>query len=135
MKREILAAFVGSVVLFLLGWLTYGIILMDYFSGLSETMAGIYKSEEEMDLVMIFVGNVFGAGLLTYIFSSFKLMSGWLSGLKAGLIIGISMSAYFDFIMYGTTNLMNMQGVLSDVVVAGFNLAITGAVIGHLLKD
>ncbi|MBL7843133.1 MAG: hypothetical protein JNK44_04650 [Cyclobacteriaceae bacterium] len=47
-KKRILATLAGFVVFFLLGWLFYGILLMDFNAANSGTASGVMREETEM---------------------------------------------------------------------------------------
>ena len=58
----------GSAVLFLLGYLIYGILLADFMKNHSGSATGVMKDPKEFMIWLIAVANVVYGFLLTYIF-------------------------------------------------------------------
>ena len=56
-----------------------------------------------------------------------------MTGAKAGVIIGLLLGLGFDLINYATSNLFNLTGTLTDVLVACISGAITGGIIGWVI--
>jgi uncharacterized membrane protein len=52
------------------------------------------------------------------------------TGAIAGAVIGFLMATTYDMIMYGTTNVMNLNGVLADIAISTIMSAITAGAIG-----
>ena len=132
-KNRLLATLVGFVVLFLLGWLVYGMLLMDFYANNAGSATGVMRTEDEFIWWALILGNLFQAYLLVYIFGNWANITTFSDGLKAGAIIGLIMGLAFNLSMYGTSNLMNMTSALVDPLVSAFNMAITGGVVGFML--
>jgi hypothetical protein len=132
-KNRILATLVGFIVLFLLGWLIYGMLLMDFYGNNAGSASGVMRSEDEMVWWALILGNFFQAYLLVYIFGNWANVTTFSDGLKAGAIIGLIMGLAFNLTMYGTSNIMNMTSALVDPFVSAVMMAITGGVIGVML--
>ena len=132
-KNRILATLVGFIVLFLLGWLIYGMLLMDFYGNNAGSASGVMRAEDEMIWWALILGNLFQAYLLVYIFGNWANITTFSDGLKAGAIIGLLMGLAFNFTMYGTSNIMNMTSALVDPFVAAVMMGITGGVIGVML--
>jgi hypothetical protein len=130
-KQVLIGGFVGGIALFLLGWLFYGMLLVDTFAELQGSATGVEK--EEMDLPLLFVGNLFSGLLLSYVFGNWANISTAAGGLKGGAIIGFFTGASFDLIIYSTTNLMSLKGAMLDVVVWVVMTAIAGAIVGMVM--
>ena len=58
-KKRILATLVGFVVFFLLGWLFYGFLLMDFYAVNSGTATNAMRAETDMVWWALIVGNLF----------------------------------------------------------------------------
>jgi hypothetical protein len=132
-KNRILATLVGFIVLFLLGWLIYGMLLMDFYGNNAGSASGVMRAEDEMVWWALILGNFFQAYLLVYIFGNWANVTTFSDGLKAGAIIGLIMGLAFNLTMYGTSNIMNMTSALVDPFVSAVMMAITGGVIGVML--
>ena len=132
-KNRLLATLVGFIVLFLLGWLIYGMLLMDFYGNNSGSASGVMRADDEMIWWALILGNLFQAYLLVYIFGNWANITTFSDGLKAGAIIGLIMGLAFNFTMYGTSNIMNMTSTLVDPFVSAVMMAITGGVVGFML--
>ncbi len=131
-KKFLIGTVVGGFTYFILGFLFYGLLFMDYFNGNLGSATGVYKTD---DLVWwsLLLGNFAGAGLLTYIFLKWAHISTFKSGLRAGTVIGLLMTLSWDLISYATSNILNLQASLMDVVIGTIMTAIAGAAIGAVL--
>ncbi len=132
-KKRILATLAGFVVFFLLGWLLYGMLLVDFFNANQGTATGVMRAETEMVWWALIVGNLMQAYLLVYIFGNWANITSFGGGFKAGLIIGLIIGYGVDLTMYGTTNIMNLTASLVDPVVIAVMMGISGGVIGTVL--
>jgi hypothetical protein len=133
-KDRIIATVVGFVVLFLLGWLFYGMLLMDFYSSNMGSALNVYRSDSKMIWWALIVGNICQAYLLVYIFGNWAKISSFSEGLKAGAIIGLILGISINFNMYATTNIMNLTSTLVDPIVSMVMMGITGGAIGAMLK-
>jgi hypothetical protein len=121
----------GGLVLFLLGWLIYGVILAGSMEG-----APCMRSHEEVEhyLHWIGIGNLFTGLAIAYVFSKIPALSTFGGGAMVGGITGILFSIGWDCLMYGTTTMMaEPSGIALDVVISGVMWAIAGGVIAWWL--
>ncbi len=132
-KKRIMATLAGFVILFLLGWLLYGMLLMDFYQANSGTVSGVMREESEMIWWALIVGNLLQAYLLVYIFGKWANITSFGGGLQAGAILGLILGFAINLTMYGTTNMMNLTAALVDPFVGAVMMGITGGVIGYVL--
>ncbi len=132
-KNRILATLVGFVVFFLLGWLFYGFLLMDFYADNSGSATNVMRAEEDMVWWALIVGNLFQAYFLVYIFGKWANITTFSGGFKAGAILGLILGLAMNLTMYGTSNMMNLTGALVDPLVSMIMMGITGGVIGVML--
>ena len=132
-NKIVFAGLAGGVTLFLLGWLVYGMLLMDFMAANVGSATGVNKTEAEMSLLWIFIGNLSTGFVLALIFGKYGNIKDAMAGASAGALLGLLLSIGFHGIMYGTTNIMNMTGMGVDVVVSTIMMAITGAVVASVL--
>ena len=130
-KKFAIGTLAGGVAFFLLGWLLYGILFMNYFEANAGSATGV--SKESMNMVALFLGNLAMAALYTLIFLRWANISTFMGGLKAGALIGLLVALGLDLTMFGTTNLMTLNGMVMDVVVSTVMSAIAAGVIGWVL--
>lgn len=132
-KNFVWAGLAGGITYFLLGWLFYGILLMDFMQNMAGSATGVDRGED-MIMWAIFVGNLASGFLLSYIFTQIGNVNTAAAGAKTGFWLGALLSAGVDFVMYGTTNLMILRGVLLDVLVFAVLSAIAGTVVGWVIS-
>lgn len=132
-SKSIIAAVVGGVAFFILGYLFYVILLGSFFEANSGQVSGYMKDPADANILAIFLGNLAAAVLLTIIFDSWSNIRSFAAGAKAGAIFGLLVSLSFDLVMYGTTNAYNLTATLVDPIVGAITVGITGGVIGMLL--
>lgn len=121
-KNFIVGSIVGSIVYFLLGWLVYGILFKD-----------IYSSEEfPHSLLFVFLGCLFFASLVSYVFVKWANITQWTTGAKGGAIIGFFYSASMNFYIYSGME-VNYRNIGLDVVLSIIIGAIVGAVIAFVI--
>ena len=132
-KNRILATLVGFVVLFLLGWLLYGMLLMDFYQSNAGSATGVMRAEEDMVWWALIAGNLLQAYFLVYVFGNWANITTFGGGAKAGFILGLIVGFAINLNMYATSNLMNMTAALVDPFVSAVMMSITGGVIGVML--
>ncbi len=117
----------GGISYFLLGWLVYGILLMDFMSANTNTCAS--RPEAEMIWWAIIVSNLIFALLLTIVLK-WSGASQIVDGIKTGALFGFLMGLSMDLGFYSMTTMYNNLTVLIvDVVVFTLLMAVVGMVI------
>ena len=132
-KNRVLATLVGFVVIFLLGWLFYGMLLMGFYEENAGSATNVMRAEEDMVWWALILGNILQAYFLVYIFGKWEGMNTFGAGFKGGAIIGLILGLSMNFIMYATSNMMNLTSALVDPFVSMIMMGITGGVIGVML--
>ena len=130
-KNYFLAGILGGIVHFLLGWLIYGMLLMDYM----EENAGPALGVNRVDMLLwsIGLGSLLYGFFLSYIFSCVGQVKTAATGAKSGAWVGFLVAGAIDFTMYGTTNISTLNAVAVDIVAATVLASITGAVVAWVL--
>ncbi len=129
--KAILAAVAGSVLAFLLGWVIYGMLLMDYFESNSTHYEGLMK--EMPNLLLIYINNLIWSLLLAFIFDKWAGARSIGSGIKAGIIIGLPIALSFDLFILAGMNLFTPTLMVVDVLASTVITALTGGLIGYIL--
>ena len=132
-KQFSISALVGAVVLFLLGFLVYGILLTGFMEANTGSATGVMKSDEEMSMPLLFVGQLCTACLITYVYLRWASISTFKTGLLAGLVIGLLMAFGYNLVSFATSNLTTFSFAVIDAVIYGVMIGITGGVIGLVL--
>jgi hypothetical protein len=127
-KNVLIGGLSGGVAFFLLGWLIYGILLMDYMTSISPNIPGLNRSDSEFLLGILFISNVLSGLMVAYVFDLGKI-NGWLAGLKTGAILGFLVSAAIDSSLYSMTYMVSKQGMMVDVMASTLMWGVVGALI------
>lgn len=123
---------IGGVVYFLMGWLVYGILLMDVMS-IPEEFNSILYPEEEFKMVLMLVSCLVWGLLLTYILLNWGGINSFGSGLLPAAIIGALVSLSVGLGMAAMYKFSNIQNVFIDAVATAVISGIAGGFIGWYL--
>ena len=129
-KKLLTGGIVGGILYFLLGWLIYGMLLMDFMNNHPGTAGNVNKAEP--DFLYLIIGNLAMGFLLAYVFvkSSISSMAG---GLVTGGVIGLLLCVGVDSVIYATTTIASKTAMAVDVAAFTVMSAIVGAVVGMVL--
>jgi hypothetical protein len=117
----------GGIAYFLLGWLVYGILLMDFFSSGTNTCAN--RPEGEMIWWAIIASNLLAALFLT-LFLYWRKASGIVDGLTTGAIFGALFTSTIDLSFWSmTTMYSSFVPLLVEIIVSTALFAIIGMII------
>lgn len=117
----------GGIAYFLLGWLVYGILMMDF--SLANYNQCMNRPEADMIWWAMIVSNLVYALFLTLILK-WSGAKGLIDGLKTGALIGLLFSLTLDLSFYSMTTMFNSFGALIvDLIVSTIMAAVIGAVI------
>jgi len=130
-KKFLIGGLAGGVVFFLLGWLLYGMLLMDFMMQHSNTASGVFRSETEMIWWAMVVGNLGLGFLLSYVLNKAN-VTGAMAGATTGAVVMLLLSVSMNCIMYAQLNLWDTTSIVVDILVSAVIGAIVGAVIGWL---
>jgi len=116
----------GGITYFLLGWLTWGILLMDFMSA---NMNQCAARTDTMNWWAMIVSALAGTLLLTLILNWVK-AKGVINGLRYGALFGVLYASVVDLSSWSMTTMFNNFGVLIvDILVSTVVFAIVGMVI------
>jgi len=131
-KKLVIGGVVGGVALFLLGWLIYGMLLMNFLMeehGLPEP-TGVNRAEPL--LLYVFLGNLIAGFFIAYIFLKTNTAT-FFGGLFLGGVMGLLIAASMDTLNFGLTHLMSRKGVIIDAAAACVLWSLGGAVVAFTL--
>ncbi|MBK7409351.1 MAG: hypothetical protein IPJ40_15695 [Saprospirales bacterium] len=101
-SKLLMAGVAGGVTYFILGFLLYGLLLMDFFT---KNATNDVSRGDGMVWWSLILGNLFVGFLLAYIFGQWASIKNFMGGLMGGAIVGFLFSGAIDFSMYGTSGL------------------------------
>jgi len=129
-KKLLMGGIAGGVVFFLLGWVIYGMLLMDIMNANPGTAGNIGKNPP--DFLYLIIGNLAMGFLMTYIFIRANVNSLG-AGFITAAIVGLLMGVGYDCTAYATSTVISKKGMAVDVAAFTVMSAITGAVVGAIL--
>jgi len=131
-QKFILGGIAGGIVYFLLGWVTYGMLLKDFMAN-NMAAAGTMRADADMIWWALIVGQLAGGFFLAYIISKANATSAG-AGAGVGLVVGLLTCLTFDLTMYGvSTTITSLKGLAADVALSAVISAIVGAVVGWVM--
>ncbi len=117
----------GGIAFFLLGWLVWGILLMDFYSTAMNQCA--QRPENEMVWWSLILSNLISAMFLTLVlkWSGAKSI---VDGLKTGAVFGFLYAAGIDFSYWSMTTMISGMGALFvDIIVNTAFMSLVGMII------
>lgn len=128
--KLLIGSIAGAVTTFILGWIIFGMLLMDFMNSHPGLAGNIGKAEP--DYLYLIIGNVAAGLMFSYIFLKASINSLG-SGFINGGIIGLLMSVANNCIWYSTSTALSKMSMAADVAGTTVMFAISGAVIGLVL--
>lgn len=130
-KSNLLATLAAAVVMFLLGYLIWGIATVDFFE--SHSLSNIMK--DPPDIPLIFVSNLIAAFVLSSVYS--KWARGYHSGgqgFEFGVAIGVFTGIAMGLMWYATSEWMDFTGYIAEAIIEIIYYGIVGVVIALVYK-
>jgi hypothetical protein len=129
--RILLAALIGGLAFFFIGWLVWGILLMDTMQSLSNPVAGC---EREMPVMWsLALANILSALLYAVIYERWARIHTFRGGFLAGLLLSGILALSIDLSMFSFMSSWTLPVVALDwaanILVGG----IVGGIIGWAL--
>jgi uncharacterized membrane protein len=128
--RFVVAALLGAVSLFVLGFVLWGVLLMDFFQ--ANVITDVMKETPDPFWALI-VGHLAYATLLTLVIGVWSGATGAIPAMKTAAVVGLLMAVSVDFTMLATAEILNLTASVVDPLVTTVQSAVTGAVIGWWL--
>lgn len=136
-NRFVLSGIAGGIAFFLLGYLAYGVLLVDLLN--EHTGSAIGVGRPEVVFWAIGLGNLCWGFILAYVLINFANVNNAAGGVMPGAILGLLAAGSFDLVLYGTTNLYDFTAIVVDIItfaiLSGFSGAAVGAVAGAGTKS
>ena len=130
-NKILTAGVIGGISFFLLGWVFYGMLLMNIMQNNSSNMANLQR--EPMLMWALALGNLAWGFLFAIVFGKWAGINTAVAGAKAAAIIGFLAMSFMDLICYGTMNFMTINCMLIDIATGTVIAAIGGSIIAAVL--
>ena len=128
-KKLLIGGIIGGILFFLLDWLVYGNLLMNFMKDNPGTAMNVSRAQSDMQYLYLAIGNLSGGFLLSYIFVRANVNS-FSSGLVTAGVVSALLSVAVDVTMYGWSNIMSKKSLMADVLAYIVIGAVVGAIIG-----
>lgn len=132
MNKIVIAGMAGGVIFFLLGWLVYGIILMDFMSENSGLPPSLQKKMP--DMLPLAIANLAWGFLFALILGKWSTYLTIGQGAMRGAILALLVALFIDLSIYATTTIFNAKCLIADVIAMTAIGAIGGAAITWILN-
>ena len=129
-KKLLMGGIAGGILFFLLGWVIYGMLLMNFMNSHPGAAGNIARAQP--DFLYLVIGNLAMGFLMAYIFIKANVNSLG-SGLVTAAVIGLLMAVGYDCMIYATSTAISKTGMAVDVAASTVMSALTGAVVGAVL--
>ncbi|NJB71829.1 cation transport ATPase [Saonia flava] len=130
-KSNLLATLAASVVMFLLGYLIWGIATVDFYE--SHTLNNIAK--DPMNIPLIFLGNLIAAFAMSTLYGKWARGAHSIKeGFEFGALIGLLIGFGIYLVMYATTDMLDLTGHIVEGIIDVVYYGIGGVVIAIVYK-
>ena len=131
-KKFLMGGIIGGIVNFLLGWLIYGILLMETMHKHATHSPGVFREEEKMIWWSLVLGNFALGFMITYVLMKGNIKS-FGGGATTGFVVGLLTCLGLDTIMYAQMKVIGLTFIGIDVAVAAVITGIVGGIVGWFL--
>ncbi len=132
-NKFIIGGIIGGVANFLLGWLVWGILLMNFFNDhTSEVGKAVMRGDNNQIWWALIAGNLFWGFVLSYVLSKSGANSLG-SGAKTGAVLSLLIAASINCFIYAFQNIGDTTSMAVDIVANLVVGGIVGGVIGWYL--
>ncbi|TKC09636.1 hypothetical protein [Pedobacter frigoris] len=132
MNKILISGIVGGVVFFLLGWLVYGIIMMDFMSANAGPAASMQK--QVPDMFHLVIANLAWGFLYAIVLGKWSSGLSIAQGAMRGALLALMVALFIDLTLYATTTMFTMECILADIVAMTVIGAIGGAAVTWVLR-
>jgi hypothetical protein len=130
-KKLLIGGLVGGILYFLLGWLIYGMLLMDFMNSHAGSSGNVGRAAP--DFLYLTIGNLAIGFLLAYVFVKSNVNS-WVGGFITGGVIAALLSVGFDCMIYATTTTLSKTAMAADVCAFTVMSAVVGALVALVMS-
>src|SRR6187549_2176742 len=111
-KNVLFGTLVGGVVSFFLGWLVFGVLLMDFYTAHTVHYDGLMKQPEVYWAIVLF--NLAWGWVFAYVLDLANARD-WMKGAMTAGMLGAGIMAAFDLTFYAFYNLNSIKFLALDV--------------------
>lgn len=131
-KKLLIGGITGGILFFLLGWLVYGMLLMDFMNSHQGAAGNVQRAETDMQYLYLVIGNLAMGFMLAYVFLKGNVNS-MMDGFITGGILGLLIAVGYDCMIYATSTVISKTAMAADVAAMTVMTAIVGAVVAMVM--
>lgn len=136
-NKFLVGGIIGGVANFLLGWLVWGMLLMNFMKEHTTELGKAVmrkdaNGEDTMILWALIAGNLLWGLVLSYVLNKAGSNSAS-AGASTGAVIGLLVSAAYNCFFYAFMDMGDMTGMAVDIIANTVVSGIVGGVIGWYL--
>jgi len=124
-KISIIAATIGAIAFFILAWLIFGTLMIDFYLSNVIPYEGLIKDPPV--IWSLFLHGLSVSTLLSFIFHKMSVTT-FVKGFLIALWVGFLITLYFYTFIYASLNLYTVKRIIVDLVVNSLFIAIVGGI-------
>jgi hypothetical protein len=129
-NKFLIGGIIGGIAYFLLGWLVWGMLLMNFMNEhTTEPGKAVMRGEDNMVWWALIVGNLLWGLTLSYVFVKSGVSSAG-GGAAMGAVLGLLISAAINCMLYAQLNAWDTTSMAVDIVANAVVGAIVGGIVG-----
>lgn len=129
-NKFLIGGIIGGITYFLLGWLVWGMLLMNFMQEhTTEAGKAVMRGEDGMVWWAMIVGNLLSGLILSFVFVKSGVSSAG-SGATTGATLALLISAAINCVLYAQMNAWDTTSMIVDIAASTVVGAIVGAVVG-----
>ena len=129
-KQSLIAATIGAIAFFILAWLVFGFLMLDFYLSNIIPYEGIIKDPPV--IWSLFLHGFSVAALLSFIFSKMGVTT-FAKGFLIALWVGFLLTVYFYAFIYASLNLYTMKRIVVELLVNSAFIAVIGGITSRSL--
>ncbi len=129
-QKPIIAALLGAVAFFMLAWLVFGWLMIDFYISNVVPYKGLIKDPPV--IWSLFVHGLSISALFSFIYHRLDIKT-FEKGFLSGLWVGFLVTLYFYSFIYASLNLYTTKRILVDLVVNSLFIAVIGGITAKCL--
>lgn len=129
-RKFIIAAVIGAIAFFILAWLIFGTLMIDFYLSNVIPYQGLIKDPPV--IWSLFLHGLSVATLLSFIFYKMGVTT-FAKGFLLALWVGFLITLFFYTFIYASLNLYTVKRIVVDLVVNSVFIAIVGAITAKCL--
>ena len=132
-NKFIVGGIIGGVVNFLLGWLVWGMLLMNFMKEhTTEVGKAVMRGDENMIWWALIAGNLLWGFVLSYVLNKSGSNS-FSSGATTAAVLSLLVAASYNCFIYAFQNTFDTTSMIVDIIANSIVGGIVGGIIGWYL--